>query len=92
MEPRPERHPGIEVDHDLVAGSAVAPPARLDDEPAPEVQDVEVLLPRLGPVGLVDDAGPQLADRPQAERLEVAERLSTVAVARDRRRRSSAGT
>ena len=31
-------------------------------------------LPRLGPVGLVDDARPQLADRPEAERLEVPER------------------
>ena len=32
-------------------------------------------LPRLRPVRLVDDAGPQLADRPQPERLEVTERL-----------------
>ena len=31
-------------------------------------------LPRLGPVGLVDDAGRQVADRPEPEGLEVAER------------------
>ena len=34
-----------------------------------------MLLPRLGPVGVVDDPRRQLADRAQAERLEVAERL-----------------
>ena len=39
-------------------------------------------LPRLGPVGLVDDPRPQLADRPQAERLEVPERLGDLGARR----------
>ena len=48
-----------------------------DDQPPADAQDREMRLPGLGPVGFVDDAGPQLADRAQPERLQVAEAAST---------------
>ena len=75
MEPGPERHPRIQRQDDVAGRAAVAPPGRPDDQPPPDAQDREVRLPGVGPVGLVDDPRPQLADRAQAERLEVAERL-----------------
>jgi len=53
----------------------MAPPGRADDDPPPDPQHREVRLPRIGPVRLVDQAGPDLADRAQTERLEMAERL-----------------
>ena len=78
----PERHPRIEREDDVVRRAPMAPPGRPDDEPPADPQDREVGLPGLGPVGLVDEPGPQLADRPQPERLEVAR------APRRRRRRS----
>ena len=59
----------------LVGGGLVAAPRRADDQPAADPQHREVRLPGIGPVGLVDDPRPQLADRPQPERLQVAERV-----------------
>ena len=53
----------------------VPSPGRPDDQPAADAQDREVGLPRLGPVVLVDEPRPQLADRAQPERLEMSERL-----------------
>ena len=78
MEPGPERHPRIEREDDVAGLAAMAPPGRPDDQTSPDAQDREVRLPGFGPVGLVDDPDPQLADRTQAERLEVAERLGHV--------------
>ncbi len=51
MEARPERHPGIEREDDVVGLSAVAPPGRADDEPPADAQDREVLpsTPRPSP-------------------------------------------
>ena len=77
VEPGPERHPRVEREDDVVGLAAVPPPGRPDHEPPADAQHREVRLPGLGPVGLVDDARRQLADRPQAERLEVAERLGS---------------
>ena len=71
----PERHPRIEGEDDVVRSPAMAPPRRPDHEPAADAEHREVGLPGLGPVGLVDDSGRELADRSEAERLEVAERL-----------------
>ena len=51
------------------------PPRRTDDEAATDAHHREVRLPCLGPVLLVHDPGPQLADGPKPERLEVAERF-----------------
>ena len=75
MEPGPERHARIQREDDVAGLAVMAPPGRPDDQPLPDAQDREVGLPGFGPVGLVDDPDPELADRAQAERLEVAERL-----------------
>ena len=73
MEAGPERHPGVERKDDVAGRAPVAAPSRADDEPAADAHHREVRLPCLGPVRLVDDARPQLPDRPQPERLEMAE-------------------
>src|SRR4029079_8694416 len=52
----------------------MAPPGRSDYQPAPDPEDREVPLPRLGPVGFLDHARAHIADRPQPEGLEMAER------------------
>ena len=75
MQAGPEGHARVEGEDDVVGLAAVTPPGRPDDEPPADPHDREVRLPGLGPVGLVDDPRPELADRPQAERLEVTERL-----------------
>ena len=74
--PGPEGHAGVEIEDDVVGPGRMLPPGRLDHDPAADPHHREVGLPRLGPVRLVDDPGPQVADRAQAERLEVAERLA----------------
>ena len=75
MQPGPERHARVEREDDVVGRPAVAPPGRPDDQPPADAHDREVRLPGIRPVGFLDDPGPQLADRAQPERLEVAERL-----------------
>ena len=58
----------------IVVGSGfVLAPGRLDHQVTADAHHREVLLPRLGPVLLVDDARRQLADVPELERLEMAE-------------------
>ena len=91
VEPRPEGHPGIHRDHHVAGLAAVAPPGGPDHDPPPDPQDREVALPGLGPVRLVDDLRPQLADLAQPEGLEVAERPSTSAAARRAAAASRAG-
>ncbi len=71
----PERHPRVEGEDDVVRLAVVPAPGRPDDQPAADAQHREIGLPGGGPVLLVDDPGAQLADRPQPERLEVAERF-----------------
>ena len=71
----PERHPRVEGEDDVVRPRSVPAPGRPDDDPPTDAQHREVRLPGVGPVRLVDDARPELADRPQPERLEMAERL-----------------
>ena len=73
--PVPNAIPGSSARTTSSGCAPVPAPGRPDDDPPPDAQDREVRLPGLGPVGLVDDARPELADRPQPERLEVAERL-----------------
>ncbi len=73
MQPGPERHPGIEREHDVAGRAAMTPPRRSDDEPPPDPHHREVGLPGVRPVGFQDDPRPQLPDRSQPERLEVAE-------------------
>ena len=68
-------------------GRLVVAPGRPDDDPAPDPHHREVRLPRLGPVGLVDDPRRQLADRAKSERLEMAERLGGLGGGPLRRRR-----
>ena len=75
VEPGPEGHARVEREDDVVGLAPMAAPRRTDHEPPADAQDREVRLPGLGPVLLVDDPGPQLADGPQPERLEVAERF-----------------
>ncbi len=75
VQPGPERHPRVEGQDDVVGRAPVAPPGRSDDQPPADAHDREVGLPGVGPVGLLDDPRPELADRPQPERLEMAERL-----------------
>ena len=73
VEPGPERHPRIEREDDLPGGAAVTAPGRPDDDAPADVEHREERLPRLCPVGLVDDPGRQVGDGSQAERLEVPE-------------------
>ena len=75
VQPGPEGHAGIESQHDVVGLAPMASPGGPDHEPAADPQDGEVGLPRLGPVSLVDEPGPQLADRAEPERPEVSERF-----------------
>ena len=75
MQPGPERHPRVEREDDVAGLAPVASPGRSDDQPPSDAHDREVGLPGIGPVGLLDDPRPQLADRSQPERLEMAERL-----------------
>ena len=75
MESGPERHPGIECQDDIARSSPVASPGRADDETSSDPHHREVRLPGVSPVGLLDQPGPELPDRAQPERLEVAERL-----------------
>ena len=55
VEPRPERHPGVERDDDVVGCPAMTSPGRPDDEPPAHPEDREVGLPGVRPVLLVDD-------------------------------------
>jgi hypothetical protein len=91
MQAGPEGHPRIEREDDVAGHVAMAPPGRPDDQTTPDAQDREVRLPGFGPVGLVNEPDPQLTDRPQAECLEVAERLGPSATARSAAARSRAG-
>ena len=75
MEPGPERHPRIEREDDIVGRASMAAPRRPDDQSPADAHDREVRLPGVGPVGLLDDPRPELPDRPQSERLQMAERL-----------------
>ena len=73
MQAGPECHARVERDDDLALGRDVLAPGRADDDPSPDAQDREVLLPGARPVLLVDERDLELADRPQPERLEVPE-------------------
>ncbi len=75
MEPGPEGHPGVEGQHHVPRAAPMPPPGRPDDQPATDPLDREVRLPGLGPVRLVHQPRPELADRPQPEGLQVPERL-----------------
>ena len=75
VEPGPEGHARVEGEDDVVGLASMPPPGRTDDEAPTDAHHREVRLPGLGPVLLVHDPGPQLADGPQPERLEVAERF-----------------
>ena len=86
MEPGPERHPRIEREDDIVGGASMAAPRRPDDQSPADAHDREVRLPGVGPVGLLDDPRPELPDRAEPERLEMAERLGDLghrAIGRD---------
>ncbi len=74
MQAGPERHPRVEREDHVVRPGPVAPPRRPDDDPPADPEDREERFPGIGPIRLVDDARPDLADGPQAERLEVTER------------------
>src|SRR6478672_2306660 len=76
VQPRPERHPGIEGDDDVVGFPPMAPPRGSDHDPIAYPQHGKIGLPRVRPVLLVHDARPQIADPPEPERLEVSERLA----------------
>ena len=73
VQPGPERHARVQREDHVVGLAAVAPPRRPDHDPPPDPQHREVRLPGVRPVRLVDDAGREVADRAQPERLEVAE-------------------
>jgi hypothetical protein len=78
VEAGPEGHPRVERQDDIVRAAAMASPGRPDDDPAADAQDREMGLPGVGPILFMDQSGLEIADRPQAERLEMAERLGRV--------------
>ena len=67
--------PGSSASDDVVRLAPVASPGRTDDHPAADPKHREVGLPGFGPIGLVDEPRSEIADRPEPERLEMAERL-----------------
>ena len=69
MQAGAERHSRVKADHDLISSGLVFSPRRPDDEATANALNGEVLLPRLGPVLLVDDARLKLAYRSQLEGL-----------------------
>jgi hypothetical protein len=73
VQTRPERHAGIEREDDVTGGGPMTPPCRADDDPAAHAHDREVGLPGIGPVGFLDDARPHVGDRPETERLKMAQ-------------------
>src|SRR5438552_10391852 len=83
MEAGPERHARVERQHDGVAGIGVGP--RRADEERTDADGLERGLPCLEPGLLLDLTDGEIADRPEAERLKVAERVAdpTDADARD---------
>ena len=90
--PVPKAIPGSSASTTSSGCAAMPPPCRPDHDPPADPQHREVRLPGVRPVGLVDDARRQLADRPQPEGLEMAElALGAVDGRPDGRRRRSAG-
>ena len=79
VETRAEGHARVQRQDHVAGLLAVAAPGGPDDHPLPDPQNWEVALPGLGPVFLADQARLQLADRPQAEGLEMAQRRARVA-------------
>ncbi len=73
MQARPERHARIQGDGDLAGAHGLLGPGRHDHHAADPLRDV-VPLPGVDPVGVVDRADAQRADRPQAERLQMPQR------------------
>ena len=65
--------PGIEREDHVVGLPAVPSPRGPDDDALADPQHREVRLPGVRPVRLVDQAGGEVPDGPQAEGLEVAE-------------------
>src|SRR6185503_941338 len=82
MQARAERHARIEHDLDHAVRVARLGPRRAHEETA-DAQRRELRLPRLEPVLLFDLLRGELADRPEPERLEVAERIANVVHLRD---------
>jgi hypothetical protein len=56
MEPGAKRHARVEAEHDIAWRREMLAPGRPDHCPPADAHDREVLLPRLCPVLLVDDA------------------------------------
>ncbi len=77
VQPRPERHARIQREHDVVRRPPVPPPGRPDDEPTADAEHGEMRFPGVRPVGLVDHARLEFADRAQVERLEMARARSS---------------
>ncbi len=97
MQPGAERHARIEHDAHLVVARLDDVPRRHDEDATDALRDV-VLPPGIGPVGVVDLAHSEPADRPKAECLQVPERplrlvdkAATVARGRDVRRHDERG-
>ena len=76
VQPGPERHARIERDHDVAGLRPMPPPCRPDHDPSPDAQHREVAPSRPPPSPTRGRRASQLADRAQAERLEMAERLA----------------
>jgi hypothetical protein len=52
---RAEGHARIDVDNDIASRGGIALPGGLDDDAAAHSEGLEILLPRLPPVGVLDD-------------------------------------
>jgi len=77
MQPRAEGHARIERQHDGITGIGVGP--RGPHEERADPNGFERRLPGLEPRLLLDLADREVADRPEAEGLEVAERIADAA-------------
>jgi hypothetical protein len=92
VEPGPERHPGVEHDHDAIDRLLVLVPGSAHHHPPPDAVDVVMLLPGVRPIFLAPLRDAQLADRSQLpQRPECAADLRQLSPAGYPRRRGRFG-
>ena len=64
MVPSAERHSGVDGDDHVILSRLIRPPCRHYNRPRPDPEHVEVLLPRILPLLLLDHTDAKLRDVP----------------------------